>query len=174
MAGYMDRQFVVPRRAARKRTGSAELVYLLVVVAAAVGSAYWLSHAVGLDLSGIKTAAAVLGIMRSDRHSPTGYVPRADSSAPTAPYCAPGETPAFAANMASLIREVGSDMIGTPLECPHPGASTGDLIQVTTTGLVAYDKLRDTLSFTDGWRHWAVTPRGFVAWEGTDATPPAG
>ena len=49
----------------------------------------------------------------------------------------------------------------------------GDLIQQTTTGLVVYDKLGDTVSFTDGWRHWAITPSGPVAWEGTDAAPPS-
>jgi hypothetical protein len=171
MVTYMQRPFVVPRRR-RKRTGSAELVYLLVVVAAAVGTGFWISHRVGLDLSGIRTAAAVLGLTQADRHATVGYVPSADP-APTAPNCAPGQTPRFSAAVAALQREIDA-AIGTPLECEHPASLSGDTIQQTTTGLIAYDKLRDTVSFTDGWRHWAVTPRGFVAWEGTESTPPAG
>jgi hypothetical protein len=39
---------------------------------------------------------------------------------------------------------------------------------------VAYSKLTNTVSFTDGWRHWAITANGAVTWEGTDPNPPPG
>ena len=52
--------------------------------------------------------------------------------------------------------------MGAPLECEHPASGNGDTIQQTTTGLAAYTSATNTVSFTDGWRHWAITPSGFV------------
>jgi hypothetical protein len=170
---YINRTFAT-RRTVGRRTASAELVFLVIAVAAALGTGFWISHMVGMDLSGITTAASVLGLTETDKHAKAGYVATAASeAAPSAPFCSAGQTPTFSASVAALAVEVG-DAIGSPVECEHTISPTGDSIQLTTTGLVAYDKLRDTVSFTDGWRHWAVTPRGVVAWEGTDSLPPAG
>jgi hypothetical protein len=72
-----------------------------------------------------------------------------------------------------LKQQVGNT-IGAPIECEHSTSPAGDTIQQTTTGLVAYTRLSNTVTFTDGWRHWAMTPRGLVIWEGTDSTPPPG
>jgi len=173
---YMHRTYAT-RRTQRSRTGRAELLFLFIVLAGAVGTAFWLSHQVGMDLSGITTAASVLGLTETDRHKAVGYVAApaaaANASAP-APYCNPGQLPAFSSSALALEQQVGPDAMGAPVECEHPTSPTGNSIQLTTTGLVAYDKLRDTVSFTDGWRHWAITPSGPVAWEGTESTPPAG
>jgi hypothetical protein len=166
------------RRFTKKRSGSAELMYLLIVLAAGCATAWWAGHKLGMDLSSVTVAASVLGLTETGRatHGPAGYQPTLDvqrAQAGTAPYCAAGQSPAFAATLTELKQQVGNAM-GAPLECEHPTSAIGDTIQQTTTGLVAYTKLTNTVSFTDGWRHWALTPRGPVTWEGTDPNPPPG
>jgi hypothetical protein len=165
------------RRFTKKRSGSAELMYLFIVLVAGFGTAWWAGHKVGLDLSSVTVAASILGLTETGRvsHGPAGYQPAAEVQAnqgPLAPYCQTGQTPTFANAVQNLKQQAG-DVLGTPVECEHPVSPTGDTVQQTTTGLVAYTKLTNTLSFTDGWRHWATTPRGLVAWEGTDSNPPA-
>ena len=52
------------RYASRKRSArSAELLYLLIVLAAGVATAWWAGHKLGMDLSSINTVATVLGLM---------------------------------------------------------------------------------------------------------------
>jgi hypothetical protein len=168
---YMQRY--VPTR---KRSASPELMYLFFVLAAAIATAWWAGRAVGMDLSGIATVASVLGLTETGRftHGAAGYsVNAATDQPPAAPFCNSGQGPAFALGLSTLKQQLGESM-GTPVECEHAISPTGDTIQQTTTGLAAYDKLTNTVSFTDGWRHWAITPRGFVAWEGSDSHPPAG
>jgi hypothetical protein len=63
--------------------------------------------------------------------------------------------------------------MGVPVECTHPGSAVSDTIQQTSTGLAEFNQLTGTASFTDGWRHWALTPTGLVAWEGSQSEPPA-
>ena len=47
-------------------------------------------------------------------------------------------------------------------------------MQLTTQGLAYYRKVLNTPIFTDGFRHWASTPDGLVAWVGTvDPAPEA-
>jgi hypothetical protein len=161
----------------RKRSASPELMYLFIVLAAGVATAWWAGRAVGMDLSGIASAASVLGLTETGRltHGAVGYSVNKtiDQSAPPAPFCNSGQVPAFALGLSGLKQQLG-DSMGTPIECEHTISPTGDTIQQTTTGLAAYDKLSNTVSFTDGWRHWAMTPSGFVAWEGSDSNPPAG
>lgn len=166
------------RRSTKKNAGSAELMYLLVVLAAGFATAWWAGHKLGLDLSSLTTMASILGLTETGRvtHSAAGYQPSVDVQADqpaAAPYCNPGQAPAFAVGMADLKQQLGS-AIGVPLECEHPTSAIGDTVQQTTTGLAAYNKLTNTVSFTDGWRHWAMTPRGPITWEGTDPNPPPG
>jgi hypothetical protein len=163
----------VSRRLTRKRSPlSAEFMCLLVVLAAGVATAWWAGHAVGMNLSVIETVASVLGIdERSSSTHQVGYTLEG-KSAPPARYCQPGEAPTFANGLAALKQQVGNVM-GTPLECEHADSAGGDTMQQTSTGLAAYNALTNTASFTDGWRHWALTPGGLVSWEGTDADPPA-
>ena len=110
------------------------------------------------------TVASILGLTETGRltHGAAGYhsnaAVQADQAA-AAPYCNPGQSPAFAVGMADLKQRLGNAM-GAPLECEHPTSAIGDTVQQTTTGLAAYNKLTNTVSFTDGWRHWAQTPRG--------------
>ncbi len=155
------------RRLTRKRTPlSAEFMYLLVVLAAGVMTAYWAGHQVGMDLSGIETVASVLGVDETTASTPdVGY------TAAQAPYCAAGQQPAFLNGMAALKQQVG-DPMGTPVECEHVASAAGDTVQQTSMGLAAYDKATNTVSFTDGWRHWALTAQGLIAWEGDSAAPP--
>lgn len=141
-------------------------MYLLVVLAAGVMTAYWAAHQIGMDLSGIQTIAAVLGVDEKAPSSPAvGYVQ------PQAPYCKDGQQPAFLNGMAALDRQIGSVM-GDPVECEHGASADGSTEQQTTTGLATYNGVTGTMTFTDGWRHWALTPRGMVTWEGDTSTPP--
>jgi hypothetical protein len=171
------RMSYVNRYPTRKRAGSAELVYLLVVLAAGVATAWWAGHKVGMDLSSLSTAASILGLTETGRitHGAVGYTARAQAvqqDQAVAPYCRPGQVPAFALGLSGLKERLG-DAMGSPVECEHASSPTGDTLQQTTTGLAAYKTLTNTVSFTDGWRHWAITPGGFVAWEGTESDPPA-
>jgi hypothetical protein len=134
-----------------------------------------------MDLSSINTMASLIGLTETGRstHGIVGYSPAGANAGATtdqaaaAPYCAAGQAPAFAAGLIGLKQQVG-DVMGSPVECEHAVSSSGDSIQQTTTGLAAYNKLTNTVSFTDGWRHYAVTSRGFITWEGAESDPPAG
>src|SRR5579859_804592 len=161
---YLDRQTT------RRRAGSPELMYLLVVLAAGVATAWWAGHQIGMDLSSVTSLVSVLGITETGRltHGAVGYTA---SAAAAAPFCAPGQTPTFALGLGSLKQRLG-DTMGTPLECEHPASGNGDTLQQTTTGLAAYTSATNTVSFTDGWRHWAIAPSGFVEWEGVESSPP--
>jgi hypothetical protein len=167
----------ISRHATRKTGASAELMYLLIVLVAGIATAWWAGHRLGMDLSSITTAASVLGFTETGRlsHGAAGYTAQAhaEQSITTAPFCNPGQLPSFAPGVATLQQKLG-DVMGAPVECEHAVTATGDTIQQTTTGLVAYNSLTNTVSFTDGWRHWAVAARGFVAWEGPESDPPAG
>jgi hypothetical protein len=165
------------RRVSRKRKPlSAEFMTLLIVVAAGFGTAWWAGQQVAMNLSAIQWAASMLGITETiGTTRPVGYTEAhasqdgADSS--TAPFCQSGQSPAFANGLRTLHQQIGNIM-GLPVECEHPATVVGDTVQQTTTGLAAYNSLTNTDTFTDGWRHWALTPNGLVAWEGTDSTPP--
>jgi hypothetical protein len=165
---YLSRHSRNPRPAL-----APELVYLLVVVAAAVSTAWWAGQKLGMDLSGLTTAAQFLGLTETTTTAPeVGYEAPSVAPQPAAPFCSPGQAPAFANGMAQLKQAIG-DVMGTPVECEHPDSAAGDTVQQTTTGLAAYSRQTNTVTFTDGWRHWALTPNGAVRWEGTDAQPPA-
>lgn len=152
---------------------SPEFLYLLVVLVAGVATAVWAARGIGPDLSVIQTAAGVLGINEKVGFNETvrqvGY--SATSGAAPAPYCNPGQQAEFVNGIAALHQAIGNVM-GTPVECEHPSSNKGDTVQQTSAGLAAYQELTNTVTFTDGWRHWALTPSGIVRWDGTDAYPP--
>jgi hypothetical protein len=160
------------RPTTKKRAGSPELMYLLVVLAAGVATAWWASHQIGMDLSSVTSLVSILGITETGRltHGAVGYNANAPANE-AGPYCAPGQAPAFALGLSGLKQRLGETM-GAPLECEHPASGNGDTIQQTTTGLAAYASATNTVSFTDGWRHWAIAPSGFVQWEGVASSPP--
>ncbi len=162
------------RHAARKRsTLSAEFMYLLIVLAAGVATAVWAGQKLGADLSGIATAASVLGLYEKTGHTrPVGHAATAaEQAASTVAFCNPGKVPTFSQGLGNLKQRVGEAM-GTPVECEHASSVAGDTVQQTTTGLAAYYSLTNTVAFTDGWRHWAITANGYVTWEGTQSQPP--
>lgn len=170
--------YYVPRHVPRRRSAlSAEFMCLLVVLAVGVVTAWWIAQKLGVDLAGVESAATVLGLNETTGAThQVGYSQaRADQHASSAgaPYCIPGQAPAFDYGLADLKRQVG-DAMGTPVECEHAASAIGDTVQQTSTGLAAYYKITNTVTFTDGWRHWAITPSGFVSWEGTDSLPPPG
>jgi hypothetical protein len=162
----------------KRSVGSPELAYLLVVLAAGVVSAWWVGQQIGMDLSSVTSLASMLGVTETGRftHGSVGASvgAAADSqTGPSAPYCNPGQAPGFALGLSGLKQRLG-DTMGAPVECEHPATANGDTIQQTTTGLAAYTSSTNTVSFTDGWRHWAITPTGFTRWEGPESNPPAG
>jgi hypothetical protein len=179
------------QRRSRRSAGSAEFVWLLVVLAAGAATFWWAGHKIGLDLSSLTTVAAVLGIrdaqpLRYDPRTATqpatihlaGATTDADQTADqsalgTAPYCQAGQTPAFSNALGVLKAQLG-DTMGAPLECEHASTTLGDTVQQTTTGLAAYTKVTNTVTFTDGWHHWALRNDDLLSWEGTESSPPLG
>lgn len=89
-----------------------------------------------------------------------------------APFCEPGQEPAFSFGFAELKALLG-DRMGEPIECEHVDPAAGDIHQATTTGLAYYRRATNTPTFTDGWRRWALTPRGLQTWIGTAVDAPA-
>lgn len=85
--------------------------------------------------------------------------------------CPPGASPSFQLGFAALKAEVGEAM-GQPIECERANPENGDTLQRTTTGLAFYRKSTNTPTFTDGYRHWALTPAGLVPWTGASVDPP--
>src|SRR5438132_8569963 len=97
----------------KKRSISPELMYLFFALAAGIATAWWAGRAVGMDLSGIATAASVLGLTETGRltHGAVGYSVNTatDQSAP-APFCNSGQVPAFALGLSGLKQQLGEVM----------------------------------------------------------------
>lgn len=90
-----------------------------------------------------------------------------------APGCQDGQVPSFVLGFATLRQHVGPAM-GEPVTCEFADPSgTGDVHQQTTTGLAFWRRSTNTPTFTDGYRHWALTGEGLVAWTGDSVDPPA-
>jgi hypothetical protein len=89
-----------------------------------------------------------------------------------ASFCQSGEQPTFRFGFGTLKEQLGPAM-GSPVECEHPNSANGDTLQKTTTGLAFYRKSTNTPTFTDGYRHWALTVAGVASWEGDAVDPPA-
>jgi hypothetical protein len=163
----------VPRRALRKKGASAELLALCVVLVAGVATAWWATSSfVGVDLSSISRLASVLGLTQDGRLAhEVGYSPASEAAGAARPFCQEGQAPTFSAGIAALQARLGP-LMGQPIECEHAVSAAGNTTQQTTTGLVAYSSATNTVTFTDGWRHWALTSQGMVDWEGEAADPP--
>jgi hypothetical protein len=79
--------------------------------------------------------------------------------------------PQFAGGFAALKSALG-DIMGAPLTCEYADPQgTGDVLQNTTSGLAFWRKWSNMPTFTDGYRHWAVTPAGIVMWSGQAPDP---
>src|SRR6266852_828945 len=95
----------VNRRYSKKHSGSAELMCLLIVLAAGFTTAWCAGHKLGMDLSSVTVVASILGLTETGRvtHGAAGYQPNVSAQADqpaAAPYCAPGQTAAFAGGLA--------------------------------------------------------------------------
>ena len=64
--------------------------------------------------------------------------------------------------------------MGEPLECERVIDAAGSTEQRTTTGLAYYRGATNTVAFTNGWDHWALTSEGPVHWTGQELEPPPG
>jgi hypothetical protein len=93
------------------------------------------------------------------------------ASAQGYPFCGAGKSPGFVFGFASLSAQLGSAM-GVPIECEHPNNVNGDTLQKTSTGLAYWRKSTNTPTFTDGYRHWAITAAGLISWLGDSPDPP--
>lgn len=162
--------YVTRYSARRPPRFSAESLYILVVLAAFVATTVWVGSQIGVNLSAISTVVAVLGI--NEKVGTTRHVGYSAEDVAAAAYCNPGQAPAFVNGIATLKQSVGEAM-GTPVECEHALSAAGDTLQQTTTGLAAYDAVTNTVTFTNGWHHWAITSSGYVTWDGTETLPPA-
>lgn len=83
--------------------------------------------------------------------------------AQVAPFCAPGQRPAFEGDFVSLEQTL-LELMGEPIECEHEDPQTGKRLQRTTTGEAYYEPLTGTPTFHDGRQWWAQTPKGTAYW----------
>ena len=103
--------------------------------------------------------------------TPSGVAPAPALGVRDAPFCAPGQRPAFHPGLAALKLRLG-DVMGVVLECEHLNNANGDTLQQTTTGLAYFRWATGLPTFTDGWRHWALSGDALIAWEGESPDPP--
>jgi hypothetical protein len=177
LAFLCDAVAYLNRSSSKRSAGSTELVGLMFVLVAGAATAYWAGERIGMDLSSLSAIPTLLGFGQTSRPISGAQIhvsPPAESApaTSTAPYCQPGQTPAFVHGLAELKQQLG-DTMGTPVECEHPATAAGDTVQQTTTGLAAYHQRSNMVTFTDGWQHWALTPSGIISWEGTQSEPPS-
>ncbi len=142
-----------PSRRARRRRAAAGLAAFVGVAALALTAGTHLSHG-GARASSAATVVVVA--------KPTSI----PYTIPSSPYCPAGQVPQWDRAFVPLKQAVG-DAMGEPVECEHANPDNGDELQQTTTGLAVFDQQRGEAVFTDGWRHWALSPQGPVYWEGT-------
>jgi hypothetical protein len=158
-------------------------VFKLVWVLVVVGVMVLLAQALGvLDLSALRDLRPSPFF---DQTSGEAAQPTPSSPTPSPPVASPSPTsataggtctaalPSFIHGVATLKAVVGTDM-GEPLECERVTDATGDTQQRTTTGLAYYRAASNTVAFTNGWDHWALTGNGVVHWTGQDFEPPPG
>jgi hypothetical protein len=150
------------QRTARRRP---ELVGILLVLAAGLGCARWVTESTYLDLTGLAEVPAALGFAMWAGHPPHGHsgaaAPLFARTAET-PTCSP-EYPKFVLGMADLKRRLGP-LMGDPVECERSVDAEGNTNQLTTTGLAEYAERTHTVTFTAGHRHWALSGGLLLDW----------
>jgi hypothetical protein len=107
--------------------------------------------------------------------APAQPTTRTGQSAPVAATrCAAGAAPRFTLGFAELKARLGNAM-GEPLTCEFADPSgSGDMHQLTTSGLAFWRKSTNTPTFTNGSEHWGRTATGWVEWSGASVDPPTG
>jgi hypothetical protein len=156
-----------------------KLVWLVVVV----GGIVLLAQALGiLDLSALRQLRPSLPFDQTSSEAaqptPSSPTPSPAAASPSPTTTTAGETctaglPRFVHGFSALKAIVGTDM-GQPLECERVIDAAGDTEQRTTTGLAYYRTASNTVAFTNGWDHWALTGNGAVHWTGQELEPPLG
>ena len=103
---------------------------------------------------------ALAYLIHPERFADSGG-PHLAPRAGVAPYCAPGQAPAFRFGFESLSEQIGIQM-GDPTECAHAEVATGDSYQQTTKGLAIYRRADNTPTFVSGSSRWSLTADGLV------------
>src|SRR6266852_9985282 len=85
------------------------------------------------------------------------------ASAQEAPSCQAGQEPELSLVFAGMEGELGA-AIGDPTECEHADPTTGDTLQLTTTGLLSYRYATNTPIFSSGFLHWGLFDSVLVFW----------
>jgi hypothetical protein len=145
-----------------------ELIGVALVMAAGLTAAEWIARSVPVDIAYLRSVPAQFGFTTWSGH-PVRSHPGADAPlfvapAPPPPLCAPQHA-TFAYGIADLKVRLG-EIMGDPVECEHAIDAEGDSRQMTTTGLATYQRRTQTVTFTDGWHHWALAQDTLIAWEG--------
>lgn len=154
---------------------------LLGIVILALGALLAFSIATALEID-LPDPRAILDSIRTGRISDQAATrsvavaakPAAEAAAAeaaAAPFCGSGQKAVFLGGFADLKQHLGTAM-GEPIECEHVNPKNGDYLQQTTTGLAVYEHATGRLRFTDGWKHWELTPGGIVTWEGESTERP--
>jgi hypothetical protein len=156
-------------------------VFKLVSLVIVVGVIVLLAQALGiLDLSALRDLSPSLSIDQTSGEAaqptpssptPSPAAARPSPTAPTAGETCTAERPRFVHGLAALKAAVGTDM-GEPLECERVIDAEGDTEQRTTTGLSYYRTATNTVAFTNGWDHWALTGNGALHWTGRKLESP--
>jgi hypothetical protein len=158
------------RRHLRNARRRSEIIGILLVLVAGLGSARWVTESTYLDLAGIANVPSALGFTMWAGHVPRrhpGAAAPAFAETVAAPTCSP-DYPTFVLGMADLKSRVGP-LMGEPVECERAVDAEGDTKQLTTTGVAEYAERTRTVTFTDGLRHWALSAGSFVDSIDTDA-----
>jgi len=145
-------------RSSRPRVATLLLILLFVSAPAWAGLqvANWADSVVHLD------AVDTLGTLWS-RAEPEHHEVGAK---PTAVVECASDRPTFGREVELLQQALGENLVGEARECPHVDRASGDLVQVTSTGLAAYRASEGRAMFTDGYRHWSLDGDGLEYWEG--------
>ncbi len=106
---------------------------------------------------------ALAYLVHPDRFAASGG-PHLAPRAGVAPYCAPGQTPAFSFGFEALFESLGIQM-GEPTECAHAEVVSGDTYQQTTKGLAVYRRADNTPAFVSSSSRWSLTADGLIEQE---------
>jgi len=155
------------RRFQQQARATSSSIGLGIVVAVGIGVAAWTAQSLSIDATRITSMPAAFGFTMWSGHPARGHpgfdAPlRADAA--STPLCTPDRAN-FAYGLANLKLQLG-EVMGEPLECERAVDSEGNTVQLTTTGLAAYEQRTQTVTFTDGWRHWAFARGRLVTWDG--------
>jgi hypothetical protein len=153
-----------------------KLVWLVLVL----GVILLLAQALGgLDSSALRDVRVSLPFAQTPtvaaEPSPTSRQPSSTATRPAPTATAIAETctaqrPRFVQGIAALKAALGGAM-GEPIECERVIDAVGNTEQRTSTGLAYYRSATNTVAFTNGSEHWALTSDGLVRWTGQELEP---